>query len=311
MLALVAPGQGAQTPGMLAPWLRDHQFGATITGWSEVAGLDLAHLGTKASAAEIARTEHTQPLLVAQGLLALGLLADDEQPVVVAGHSVGELTAAAYAGILDPADAVCLAAARGRAMAEACTQADTSMSAVVGGDQERVLGTLHELDLVPANFNGSGQIVAAGATRDLERLAAHPPEGAAVKPLAVAGAFHTRYMAPAQQAFAAAVASVTFHTPDRLVLSNTGGFLSYATDVQDHLVAQLTRPVRWDRCLHALASLEPAIVIALPPARPLAGILRRHLPEPELLSVSSPRDLGAARRRLVADPDGGPIRAAA
>lgn len=302
MFAIMAPGQGAQTPGMLAGWLRRPERKELVETWSEAAGCDLIHLGTRAPAAEIARTEHTQPLLVAAGLMALADLADllDGEPVaVVAGHSVGELTAAAYAGVLTPADAVRLAGIRGRAMAEACDGVPTSMVAVVGGEEPAVLDQLAELGLSPATFNGPGQIVAAGLVEDLERLVAAPPPGAAVKPLAVAGAFHTRYMEPARATFAQAVSVVPFRDPRQLLLSNVDGRLvATGAEVRDRLVGQLVRPVRWDRCLTALDELAPAVSVALPPAKTLAGVMKRQLPHLEVLPVNTDRDLAAVRRAM-------------
>ncbi len=313
MFALMAPGQGAQTPGMLAPWLRDPGCAELVRAWSQAADCDLVHLGTKASAAEIARTENTQPLLVAQGLLALEVLAEvhPAEQVVAAGHSVGELTAAAYAGVLTPEDAVRLAVIRGRAMALACDQVPTSMTAVVGGDEQEVLAHLAALDLTPATYNGAGQIVAAGHVRDLERLAATPPPGAALRPLPVAGAFHTRYMDSARRTFEEAVATVPFADPARLLLSNAdGNVVTSAQDVRRRLVDQLMLPVRWDLCLATLDRLSPELTVAVPPAKTLTNVLRRQLPHLEVLAVTTPRDLAPIRRRLSAE-QGGLIRVGA
>ena len=297
MFAIVAPGQGSQTPGMLAVWLRDPARAELVRAWSEAADCDLAHLGTRASAAEIARTEHTQPLLVAQGLLAgadpLRTLPRDS--AVVAGHTVGELTAAGCAGVLSAADAVRLAAIRGRAMAAACAEAPTSMTAVVGGDETIVLDRLAKLDLTAATFNGPGQIVAAGAVENLEKLAAAPPAGSTVKRLAVAGAFHTRYMESARQAFAAAAAATAFHHPVQALLSNADGtVVTSPEEFRQRLVEQLVRPVRWDLCMATVGRLGPDSTACLPPAKTLAGIFKRQYPHLDVLSVNTPRDLAAA-----------------
>ncbi|WP_282702766.1 ACP S-malonyltransferase [Streptomyces sp. CC219B] len=314
MYAFVAPGQGSQTPGMLAGWLRDPVHAERLRAWSEAADVDLVHLGGKASAAEIARTEHTQPLLVAAGLLAHEALgpARTGGPAVAAGHSVGELTAAVYAGALAPVDAVRLAAVRGRAMAAACAETPTSMAAVVGGEEARVLDRLAELELYPATFNGPGQIVAAGAVAGLERLAADPPPGAAVKPLPVAGAFHTPYMESARQAVAAAAGRTPFLRPAGTFLSNAdGAVVSEPDDIRRRLVEQVVRPVRWDLCLATLGRIAPATTVCLPPARTLAGILKRQLPGFAVVCVTAPRDLDKVRARLAAAaaPKGGLVRA--
>ncbi|MFC8728390.1 ACP S-malonyltransferase [Streptomyces bacillaris] len=307
MYVFVAPGQGSQTPGMLSAWLRDPAHAERLRLWSEAADVDLVHLGTKASAAEIARTENTQPLLVAAGLLAHEALATFAGPagtaagaaVAAAGHSVGELAAAVYAGALAPADAVRLAAVRGRAMAAACAETPTSMAAVVGGEEADVLGRIGELGLYAATFNGPGQIVAAGAVADLDRLAAGPPPGATVKRLPVAGAFHTPYMESARRTVAAAAARTPFLRPAGALLSNADGrIVSDPDDLRTRLVEQVVGPVRWDRCLDTLGLLAPDVTVCLPPARTLAAILRRQLPGLATVSVNGPRDLATVRKRL-------------
>ncbi|MGW6925668.1 ACP S-malonyltransferase [Streptomyces sp. NPDC054950] len=298
MFAIMAPGQGSQTPGMMAGWLRDPVHAERVRAWSEAADCDLVHLGTRASAAEIARTENTQPLLVAQGLLAHEALAA-AGTAVTAGHSVGELTAAAHAGVLTPVDAVRLAAVRGRAMAAACAEAPTSMAAVVGGDEALVLERIAELGLYAATFNGPGQIVAAGLAEDLQRLAAAPPHGSTVKPLPVAGAFHTPYMESARQAFAAAAAATDFAAPRGALLSNADGeVVADPEEVRRRLVEQVVRPVRWDLCLDTLARLAPGLTVSLPPARTLANILKRRHPELDVLPVNTARDIGKALVRI-------------
>ncbi|GGQ89701.1 ACP S-malonyltransferase [Kitasatospora griseola] len=301
MFAFIAPGQGSQTPGMLAAWLRDPATAERVRAWSEAADLDLVHLGTKAPAAEIARTEHTQPLLVAAGLLAHHALAGAARPggAVAAGHSVGELTAAVYAGVLEPADAVRLAAIRGRAMAAACAEAPTSMAAVVGGEQSEVLARIAELGLTPATFNGPGQIVAAGLGTALEQLAAAPPAGATVKPLTVAGAFHTPFMESARQTFAAAAEAVPFAPPTQPLLSNADGALvEDPAEIRRRLVQQVVSPVRWDLCLDRLGELAPETTISLPPAKTLANLLKRRHPGLDVLSVNTARDVARAQERL-------------
>lgn len=307
-IAVVAPGQGSQAVGMLTRRLRHPEHAERVRAWSAAADCDLAHLGTRAPAAEIERTENTQPLLVAAGLLALdGLTGDlDDGAAVVAGHSVGELTAAAHAGVLSDVDAVRLAAIRGRAMADACAAQPTSMAAVVGGDEAEVLEWIAALDLAPATFNGPGQIVAAGPVDDLRRLAAAPPPGATVKFLSVAGAFHTRYMAGAQAVFAAAAAATDFRTPRQVLLSNSdGAAVGSGDDTRDRLVGQLVRPVRWDRCLEAIRDAAPAAAVALPPARILTTILKRQLPRLPVLPMNTDRDLAAIRARFTAPTTGG------
>ncbi|WP_256107773.1 ACP S-malonyltransferase [Streptomyces sp. ODS05-4] len=299
MYAVLAPGQGSQRPGMLTPWLRDPESAALLRHWSEVADVDLVHLGTRAPAAQTDRTENTQPLLVALGLLARQALAPAARgrSLAAAGHSVGELTACVYAEVLTPEDAVRLAAVRGRAMATACAQAPTTMAAVVGGRESQVLARIRELGLHPATFNGPGQIVAAGPVAAVDALAAAPPPDAAVRRLAVAGAFHTPYMEPARREFAKAASATRFTPPRSMLLSNADGDVRLCPDeIRHRLVEQLVRPVRWDRCLDRLARLAPRLTLTLPPDRALTGLLRRHPAGLAVHPVGAPRDVATARR---------------
>ncbi|TDO11682.1 MULTISPECIES: ACP S-malonyltransferase [Mycobacteriaceae] len=300
MIALLAPGQGSQTPGMLAEWLELPGAADQIKTWSDIAGLDLARLGTTATADEITDTAVTQPLVVAATLLAnaelvkRGLLADKK--TVVAGHSVGEIAAYAIAGVISADDAVKLAAVRGAEMAKACAVEPTGMSAILGGDEAEVLARLEALDLVPANRNAAGQIVAAGAVAALEKLAEDPPAKARVRQLATAGAFHTHYMASALDGYAAAAAGVATGEPTTTLLSNADGQpVTSAADAMEKLVAQLTRPVRWDLCTETMRQLfenaEGSAIVEFPPAGTLAGIAKRELRGVANRAIKTPADL--------------------
>ena len=294
MIALLAPGQGSQTPGMLAEWLTLPGAQATIDTWSGISGLDLARLGTTATAEEITDTAVTQPLVVATTLLAFGELAKRGLPAqtVVAGHSVGEIAAYAIAGVISADDAVKLAAVRGTEMAKACALEPTGMSAVLGGDEAEVLARLEALELIPANRNAAGQIVAAGAVSALEKLAEDPPAKARVRQLATAGAFHTHYMASALDGYAAAAAAVTPSDPTTTLLSNVDGKpVSSGIDAMEKLVAQLTRPVRWDLCTQTLRDLGTHAIVEFPPAGALTGIAKRELRGVATHAVKAPADL--------------------
>ncbi|NLE81154.1 MAG: ACP S-malonyltransferase [Rhodococcus sp.] len=297
MISLLAPGQGSQTPGMLAPWLELPGTQDRLELWSKAAGLDLVRLGTTATAEEITDTAVTQPLVVAAALLAYeeierqGLVPAD---TIVAGHSVGELAAAAVAGVLTADDAVALAAVRGSEMAKACSLEPTGMSAVLGGDEEAVLARLEELDLVPANRNAAGQIVAAGLLTALEELAANPPEKARVRALPVAGAFHTRFMAPAQEAVTAAAAKITPTEPTRTLLSNSDGApVTSGADALTKLAAQVTKPVRWDLCTAHLRDAQVSAIAELPPAGTLIGIAKREMRGTPTLALKTPGEISA------------------
>jgi [acyl-carrier-protein] S-malonyltransferase len=277
---------------MLAPWLELDGAEQRVGGWSEVIGLDLIHLGTAASADEIQDTAVTQPLVVALALLAfeeLNRRLTLPAQIPVAGHSVGELAAAAMAGVLAADDAVALAAVRGAAMAAACAIEPTGMSAVLGGDPDVVLARVAELELTPANRNGAGQIVAAGARTALEQLSAERPSGAKVIALKVAGAFHTHYMAPAQTTLRERTASVGVADAVRPLLSNTdGSVVTDGADMRNRLVAQVTQPVRWDSCMRTLAELGVTATVELPPAGTLSGLVKRELRGISTLPLKTP-----------------------
>lgn len=281
---------------MLAAWLELPGAAERLAAWSEISGLDLTRLGTTATAEEITDTAVTQPLVVAATLLAheeltrRGLIADKRS--VVAGHSVGEIAAYAIAGVLSADDAVKLAATRGAEMAKACAIEPTGMAAVLGGEEADVLARLEALDLVPANRNAGGQIVAAGAVAALDKLVEDPPEKARVRKLATAGAFHTHFMGSAVDGYAAAAQGVTAHEPNATLLSNADGQpVASAADAMAKLVAQMTRPVRWDLCTATMREHNVTAIVEFPPAGTLAGIAKRELRGVPTHAVKSPADL--------------------
>ena len=281
---------------MLAPWLELPGAADQIAAWSQISGLDLAKLGTTATADEITDTAVTQPLVVAATLLANAELVKRRvlahTKTVVAGHSIGEIAAYAIAGVISADDAVKLAAVRGAEMAKACAAEPTGMAAVLGGDEAEVLARLEALDLIPANRNAVGQIVAAGAVAALEKLAEDPPAKARVRQLATAGAFHTHYMASALDGYAAAAAGVATAEPTTTLLSNADGRpVSSAADAMEKLVAQLTRPVRWDLCNAYLAQADVTAIVEFPPAGALTGIAKRELRGVATHAVNTPADL--------------------
>jgi [acyl-carrier-protein] S-malonyltransferase len=305
MLVIAAPGQGAQAPGFLAPWLELPGVRDRIAAWSDLSGCDLIGYGTTASAEEIRDTAVAQPLLVAAGIAAAevlfgGLDQAQRQAGIVAGHSVGELTAGSVAGVLAPEDAMNLVRVRGQAMARAAAVAATGMTAVLGGDEAAVLDAIESHGLTPANINGAEQVVAAGTLAQLAAFAADRPAGTRLKPLSVAGAFHTRHMAPAVDALRAAAGSVNVSDPAVVLLSNQdGAVVRSGADWLDRIVTQVSAPVRWNLCMQSMASLGATALIELPPAGTLTALARRALPGVALASVKRPDDLEAARSLIV------------
>lgn len=295
MLAVVAPGQGAQTPGFLTPWLVEPGAAAQLRWMSALTDLDLVRLGTTADAEEIRDTAVTQPLLVAAGLLAGRRLRLDDG-AVFAGHSIGELVAAVLAGVLTQETALSLGRLRGRAMGEACALAETGMSAVLGGDPDEVVARIEQCGLTPANRNGAGQVVAAGSVEGLAALRERPPAKARVVPLRVAGAFHTAYMAAAEQSLGAAAEGAPANDPTHILLSNADGTaVATGAEAKNRLIAQVTSPVRWDLCQQTLRDLGVTAILELPPAGTLVGLAKRGLKGVETLALKTPDDLPAAR----------------
>jgi [acyl-carrier-protein] S-malonyltransferase len=302
VLVIVAPGQGSQTPGFLAPWLEEPSFANRIEWLSAVAQIDLAHYGTEADADTIRDTAIAQPLLVASGLVAAVALfpqpADAFGTVAaVAGHSVGEITAAAGARVITAEQAMVFVRERGRTMAEASNATPTGMTAVLGGDTDHVLHVLEKHGLTPANVNGAGQIVAAGTIAQLDALKEDPPEGARLRPLQVAGAFHTHHMAPAVETLRKYASAMTTRDPRTRLLSNRDGHVVHdGRDVLNRIVEQVSSPVRWDLCQATMADLGVTGLLEVPPAGTLTGLARRALPGVETFALKTPDQLDEARR---------------
>jgi len=295
VLAIIAPGQGSQTPGLLNSWIQDPSLKQLLVSWSDAIGLDLLHLGTVADAEEIKDTANAQPLIVAASLLgahALGI----KSFTFISGHSVGELAVAALSGAISESDALTIVRTRGLEMAKAAARSPSGMSAVLGGDRSEVLAALAALKLVAANDNGAGQIVAAGDLQALASLNENPPAGARVRALAVAGAFHTEFMQPAVEPLRALATTVTTHPVVIQVISNRDGqVITDGTDMLNRIVNQIANPVRWDLCMETLKSLGVTGVIELPPAGTLVGLLKRAASEIETFALKSADDLDAAR----------------
>ncbi|WP_024817139.1 ACP S-malonyltransferase [Arthrobacter sp. 31Y] len=298
MLAIVCPGQGSQTPGFLAPWLELPSVEGQLAALSEIAGIDLKAHGTTSDEETIKDTAVAQPLIVAAGLVAAKSLFDVELrtlPVILAGHSVGEITASALAGVLTESEAMTFVRERANSMAAAAAVTPTGMSAVVGGDPAEVLAAIESAGATPANVNGAGQTVAAGTFEQLKALADNPPAKARVIPLKVAGAFHTSHMAPAVSALEALKPSLSPQNPAVPLLSNFDGKeVTAGPAAVESLIAQVSRPVRWDLCMETLVERGVTGVIELAPAGTLAGLAKRGMPGVKTVAVKTPDDLSAA-----------------
>ena len=298
VIVVVCPGQGSQTPGFLEPWLADSGARAALAGFSEAAGLDLEKHGTVSDAETIRDTAVAQPLIVAASLIALRALLDAGAAGRIggiAGHSVGEIAAAAGAGILGEADALQFVSERAVAMAQAAAAEPTGMSAVLGGEETAVVEHITGFGLEPANFNGGGQIVVAGALDALARLADEPLRGTRVVPLQVAGAFHTRYMRSAREWLAGAAGAFEARDPGlRIWTNNDGSTVDSGPRFIELVVGQVASPVRWDKCMASFAAAGVTGLVELAPAGALTGLARRGLKGVPTVAIKSPDDVPAA-----------------
>ncbi|MDE2592510.1 MAG: ACP S-malonyltransferase [Actinomycetales bacterium] len=301
MIVVVCPGQGAQTPGMLSPWLEVPEFRVSIESQQSAADIDLIGYGTESDAETIRDTAVAQPLIVATGVATLAALVEGKSlseigVAGVAGHSVGEITAAVAAGVFTPEQGIRFVKQRGDAMAKAAALEATTMAAILGGDQSEIESRLAELGLQPANYNGGGQIVAAGSVEAIAALQAEPVAGTRVIPIQVAGAFHTRYMQPAVETLASYAASLTVADPGPRLWTNAGGReIASGSEFVSLLVNQVSSPVRWDLCMSAMVEAGVTALIELAPAGTLVGLAKRSMPGIETLAVKTPEQLAAAR----------------
>lgn len=302
MLVIVCPGQGAQKPGFLEPWLQLPGFRDRLEWLSAAADLDLVAHGTTSDEATIKDTAVAQPLIVAAGLLAGRLIApqlEGRSDVVLAGHSVGEITAAALAGVLTEAEAMRFVRVRATEMAAASSATPTGMAAVLGGTPEDVAAAISAVGATAANANGGGQVVAAGTLEQLDALAENPPTRAKVVRLKVAGAFHTEHMAPALQPLRTLVPELSPQDPEHALLSNhDGARTTSGAAFLDSLVEQVCRPVRWDACMATLSDMDVTQIVELPPAGTLVGLARRGLKGVPATAVNTPQDLDQVRSTL-------------
>jgi len=300
VLAVVAPGQGSQVPGFLTPWLELPSFEDRMKWLGTVAGIDLIAHGTKSDEDTIRDTAVAQPLIVSAGMVSLLSLFPHPgeayaKVAVGAGHSVGEITAAAAANVISAEQAMVLVRERGNAMAAASAVTPTGMSAVLGGERGEVIAKLAQHGLTAANENGAGQIVAAGTLEQLAALETDPPAGARVRPLSVAGAFHTKHMAPAVGILAQHAKAISTHDARSRLLSNADGtVVQDGREVLKRLVTQVSNPVRWDLCMQTMLDLGVTGLIELPPAGTLVGLAKRAMPGVECVSLKTPEDMPAA-----------------
>ena len=298
MLSIVTPGQGSQSAGMLSSWLKDNESLTLINQFSDICETDLLKLGTISNQSEVTATNNAQPLLASIAFLSARQLNWKKyQGMIFSGHSVGELSACCLAGFYSMQDAMQLVSVRGNAMAEAAVSSQaTGMSAVLGGKKEEVIKHIQNYNLVPANVNSEGQIIASGLLTDLERLAENPPDSTKVRALDVAGAFHSEFMKPAEAKLAQQFNQISLNMPRYRYISNKdGSVVTESSDLKNRLVSQISSPVRWDMCQATMKVLGVTGMLELAPGGVLTGIAKREMPGVELFAIKSPEDITAAQ----------------
>ena len=294
----MTPGQGSQTSGMYSNWITDTANKELIAKYSNLIDLDLFHYGTSASQAEITATNIAQPLLTALAFMSFGKLkVNSNTNIVYSGHSVGELSAASLAGFYSDETAMKLVNVRGKAMAEAAaSNSATGMSAVLGGDKAEVIKHIEQFDLVPANVNSNGQIVASGLLTNLEKLSANPPASTKVRKLEVAGAFHSQFMKSAESELEKEFTQGEITDSNSSFISNKDGqIVKDSYELKNRLITQITSPVRWDLCQAKMIELGVTGMLELAPAGVLTGIAKREMPGVELFAIKSPEDIPGAQ----------------
>jgi [acyl-carrier-protein] S-malonyltransferase len=283
---------------MFSSWFSDEKNSEKLSNYSDLVNIDLIHFGTVASQPEITATNIAQPLLTAMALISFSNLEIESNPnTIFSGHSVGEFSAACLAGFYSDETAMKLVAVRGKAMADAASSnSATGMSAVLGGDKAEVIKHIEQFDLVPANVNSNGQIVASGLLTNLEKLSATPPAATKVRKLDVAGAFHSQFMKSAEAELEKEFAEIELYKPTNRFISNKDGQIVTETiDLKYRLISQITSPVRWDLCQARMIELGVTGMLELAPGGVLTGIAKREIPGVELFAIKSPADITGAQ----------------
>jgi [acyl-carrier-protein] S-malonyltransferase len=299
LLAVVAPGQGSQSVGMLSPWVTDSKAKELVESWSSLISVDLLKLGQSGNAEEIKSTDNAQLLIFITSILSslhLDFQNAKDGSIIFAGHSVGEFAAYSIAGAFESDQALKIVARRGQSMLAATNAfSKTGMSAVLGGNKDEVISYLREFDLIPANINSNGQIIAAGTLENLDRLANTPLTGTRVRPLEVSAAFHTKYMEPAISQFKEIFNEIKINNSSQIILSNKNGeVLSNPVEIIENLINQVISPVRWDLCQAKMVDLGVTGMLELAPGGTLCGIAKKEIPSVETFAIKSPEDIQGA-----------------
>ena len=313
MLATLFPGQGSQKVGMGAdlkesnPEIFERYFGQA----DEATSMPIARYALEGPEETLTRTDVAQPALFTLSLAVADVAsARGIQPALVAGHSLGEYTAAVASGAVSFADGLGLVALRGKLMNAAQTERPGTMAAVIGLSRERLEELCEEASVAgvvaPANVNTPAQIVVSGEVGAVERLMelAQAAGAAKVVRLQVGAAFHSELMKPTQSRMAEAMESVSFSDPRVPMASNaSGGLVTTGDDVRQALVGQIASPVQWVSCVQALVDAGADTFLELGPGRVLGGLVRQIVgKDVDVASADSPERLEAFLEAHAATP---------
>jgi len=284
MKAYVFPGQGSQFRGMGHDLYQQSDGARTLFDQAnQILGYDLTRIMFEGTDEDLKQTIYTQPAVFLHGVV-LALTTDSFSPDMVAGHSLGELSALTAAGVLSFEDGLRLASIRATAMQRACEITPSTMAAVLGlADDviERICAEVTEEIVVPANYNCPGQVVISGSLAGIELAGERLKTAGArrVLPLAVGGAFHSPFMEPARDEFAQAVTNMTFAQPRCPVYQNVDARpTTDPAQIKANLIAQLTSPVRWTQSVEQMVTDGATEFIESGPGKVLQGLVKKISP---------------------------------
>ncbi|NNC87552.1 MAG: ACP S-malonyltransferase [Akkermansiaceae bacterium] len=300
-VALLFAGQGAQRVGMGRDLAAAHPEAAALMARAdEVLGRPLTRVMFEGPEEELTMTANCQPALFVHGLALLEVLkarVPDLQPLAAAGLSLGEMTAHTAAGTFGFDDGLRLVAARGALMDEACAATDGAMAAMIGGTEEVVRQLAADCDVDVANLNAPGQIVISGPVDGIDSAVGLAKERGIrmARKLKVAGAYHSRLMAGAQEKLSAALAAAEIGTPRFPVICNyTASAVTTPDEIRESLVKQVTGSVRWVESMQALLALGMTRFVELGPGQVLKGLMGRIERDAEVIAVDDAAGIEAA-----------------
>ncbi|MFD2566447.1 ACP S-malonyltransferase [Pseudotenacibaculum haliotis] len=281
MKAYIFPGQGAQFTGMGLDLYENSELAQELfEDANEILGFSITDVMFEGTAEELKQTKVTQPAIFLHSVILAKVLGDDFNPEMVAGHSLGELSALVAAGVLSFEDGLQLVSKRAMAMQKACEMQPSTMAAVLGLEDEVVEQVCNDVDgvVVAANYNCPGQLVISGEVEAINKACEILTEKGARRALVlpVGGAFHSPMMEPAREELAAAIEATEFKEPACPVYQNVPAkAVTSAAEIKENLIAQLTAPVKWTQSIQAMIADGGTEFVEVGPGKVLQGLMRK------------------------------------